>query len=290
MTNTPDLKDLIKRLKKMHNAAYINPSMKYCKSCRWAGMAHCSDVAHCGGMELDVRDRPEYQAYVDVLVQSAVKVILAAEDSLRQEPDEGVRERIKAAMNERVSMEVPDTDAICTTCRGRGNHLKVCPRVDEPWPTITVTRSKTMDEQVEAILKALPRTGEVEREAWRPEVRAFADLMEAKLRENDDKPGWKGDNPFDLLNRLQSEKSELSQVTRKAFDETGWPKPEREDWQPRGNKFDYRFATDAEQAELIPEIGREAADVGNFAMMIADVCGALPDAALPSGWRSDKDE
>ena len=85
--------------------------------------------------------------------------------SLRQEPDEGVRERIKAAMNERVSMEVPDTDAVCTTCRGRGNHLKVCPRVDEPWPRMTVTRSKTMDEQIEAILKALPRTGEVEREA-----------------------------------------------------------------------------------------------------------------------------
>lgn len=87
--------------------------------------------------------------------------------------------------------------------------------------------------------------------AWRPEVRAFADLMEAKLSENDHKPGWKEDHPEDLLSRLYEEADEI----RRSWDHwrgTAWPRE-----------------------QLGPVIGRECADVANFAMMIADVCGAL---------------
>jgi len=85
----------------------------------------------------------------------------------------------------------------------------------------------------------------------RPEVRAFAALMEAKLRANDHKPGWKGDHPEDLLARLHEEADEI----RRSWDHwrgTAWPRE-----------------------QLAPIIGRECADVANFAMMIADVCGAL---------------
>lgn len=83
----------------------------------------------------------------------------------------------------------------------------------------------------------------------RPEVRAFADLMEAKLRANDHKPGWKTDHPLDLLSRMRQEVGELGQELVAGS----------------------RTTRDAHQLR----VGAEAADVANFAMMIADVCGAL---------------
>lgn len=75
----------------------------------------------------------------------------------------------------------------------------------------------------------------------RPEVAAFAALMEQRLRENDHKPGWKEDDPRELYERLDEEAGEL----------------------------DYALA-------IRDGIAKEAADVANFAMMIADVCGVLP--------------
>jgi len=83
-----------------------------------------------------------------------------------------------------------------------------------------------------------------EREALRPEVLAFAQLMERQLRANDHKPGWKNDDPAALSRRIAQEHAELQDTMR----------------QCRG-------------AEAI---GKEAADVANFSMMVADVCGALP--------------
>lgn len=101
----------------------------------------------------------------------------------------------------------------------------------------------------------------------RPEVAAFAQAMEAKLRENDHKGrvGWKGEDTNWLLRRLREETDELASVVARqaigAAQYTGEAaQNERRDW--------YR-----------PEVTREAADVANFAMMIADVCGALPVAA-----------
>lgn len=88
---------------------------------------------------------------------------------------------------------------------------------------------------------------------WRPEVRAFADLMEAQLRKNDHKPGWKNDRPHSLLKRLYDEAAELGHAM------------------PYDDDF---------EAEVV---GLEAADVANFAMMIADVCGALPAPPGPKG-------
>jgi len=96
-------------------------------------------------------------------------------------------------------------------------------------------------------------------QGWRPEVRAFADLMEAQLRANDHKPGWKNERTLPLFSRLLDEVAEL------------------------GRQFYYEDDFDAEC------VGPEAADIGNFAMMIADVCGALSETPAPPAqeWRPD---
>lgn len=110
-----------------------------------------------------------------------------------------------------------------------------------------------LKEALEIIL-ARQGPGPGEAVAWRPEVVAFANLMEAQLRANDHKGGWRGDTAAALHNRLLEEAEEL-------FDALNWRSA---------------FLGDAD-----PErIGSEAADVANFAMMIADVCGAL--AATPT--------
>lgn len=91
--------------------------------------------------------------------------------------------------------------------------------------------------------------------AWRTEVITFANLMEQQLRANDHKDGWKGDTSDALHQRLLEEAEELSEALAWRSALFGDADPER--------------------------IGREAADVANFAMMIADVCGALGTEARP---------
>lgn len=100
-----------------------------------------------------------------------------------------------------------------------------------------------------AALSAIPARDEA-LEGLRPEVLAFARLMETKLRANDHKPGWKSDRAADLWRRLSADETyELYEaITADAPD----PK----------------------------HVGSEAADIANFAMMIADVCGALSDETV----------
>lgn len=88
----------------------------------------------------------------------------------------------------------------------------------------------------------------VHRDPWRPEVRAFATAMEAQLAANDHKPGWKADKAMDLLDRLDEEVEELRQAIMR----------------PSGYEEGDRAV-----------VSKEAADVGNFAMMISDVSGGL---------------
>lgn len=85
-----------------------------------------------------------------------------------------------------------------------------------------------------------------------PYVLAFAIRMEAKLEKNRHKgnrEGWLKDDPDDLSSRLKQELVELDDAVF------------HEDW-----------AQDSEGRE---RIANEAADVANFAMMIADVCGGV---------------
>ena len=77
----------------------------------------------------------------------------------------------------------------------------------------------------------------------RPEVLAFAYLMERELRKHDDRPGWKDCRPDWLMGRLMEEVDELDTAIVGRFGP----------W----------------------SVASEAADVGNFAMMVADVRGEL---------------
>lgn len=90
----------------------------------------------------------------------------------------------------------------------------------------------------------------------RPQVLAFAVAMETKLRINDHKGGWDQSEPEDLLLSLDDEVAEL----RKIIDSRRFAKM-------------YGYPLEDSDSVLF-----EAADVANFAMMVADVCGALiPD-------------
>lgn len=78
--------------------------------------------------------------------------------------------------------------------------------------------------------------------ALRSEVEWFALEMEAKLRENDHKGHWRNCSLEYLRTRIHEELGELLTTL------------------------------DAVPVESSEQITREAADVANFAMMIADVC------------------
>jgi hypothetical protein len=94
----------------------------------------------------------------------------------------------------------------------------------------------------------------------RPCVQRFAELMETKLRENDGKGGWQDESTAYLSRRCGNELQELRELLTKRHRQimAGYP-PVRAETLP----------------DIVVAIGREAADVANFAMMMADVCGAL---------------
>ena len=112
-------------------------------------------------------------------------------------------------------------------------------------------------------------------------VRAFALLgMERKLAANDGvKGGWKKAHWFNLYRCMVMEKAELLNALE-ALDSV----------LAKLAAFDDRFEggellsrIDADEDELLRQLDtakrdvlQEAADVSNYAMMIADVCGALP--------------
>lgn len=96
---------------------------------------------------------------------------------------------------------------------------------------------------------------EAQSPTW-PYVLAFAREMEKKLaanRHKGDREGWINDTAVSLLRRLRQETAELADTLRR-----------RREWNDGGSAA----------------VAGEAADVANFAMMIADVCGAL---ILPPG-------
>ena len=86
-----------------------------------------------------------------------------------------------------------------------------------------------------------------------PVVTAFAAEMENKLAENrhkGDREGWLKDTPEALLERLDEEVTELKEAVRLM-----------------------KTLPPSEVTKM--RVTQEAADVGNFAMMVADVCGGL---------------
>lgn len=88
----------------------------------------------------------------------------------------------------------------------------------------------------------------------RVKLRRFAQSMERVLRRNDDKSHWTRCGDEYLMRRLKEEVKELDDAIRA----DPWP-------------------------GKVEHVGREAADVANFAMMIADVRGALKPEPRPRG-------
>ena len=111
-----------------------------------------------------------------------------------------------------------------------------------PWKDIDEI-SRDADRWIARRMVSILTTSNPDPIIWCPEVVAFADAMEAQLRANDHKPGWKNDWSKDLLKRLREETDELEKTL--------------------------------EEPDYTGNILKEAADVANFAMMIADVCGGL---------------
>lgn len=91
---------------------------------------------------------------------------------------------------------------------------------------------------------------------WRPAVVAFADLMEARLAEHDDRRGgetWgRVADPMELVEGARRNAEELAHKV------DAWQAPGL--WQDKPDNL---------------AIMRQAADVANFAMMIGDRCGPL---------------
>lgn len=128
---------------------------------------------------------------------------------------------------------------------------RVCDRLGLP-----VGTSWSNIESALAALRAAP--GERER-ALRPVVQAFARAMEAELRENDYKGGWEDMGTEYLMERLASETQELAAAVAAI----------RWGWAGLGPK---------KEEGAVMRVRSEAADVANFAMMVADVCGSLSRA------------
>jgi hypothetical protein len=108
----------------------------------------------------------------------------------------------------------------------------------------------------------------------RPEVQAFAQLMEQKLRANDHKGGWKKEPPHFLVARACEEMAEL--VSTLSPDPKALETFAVARWQ-------LHFAAQAltQYGEYLRVDGSdktaaEGADVANFAMMLLDACGRLP--------------
>lgn len=122
----------------------------------------------------------------------------------------------------------------------------------------------------------------------RPQVATFARGMERKLRANDHKGGWENESAQYLLSRLCEEVSELLELYDVDSTEPDKVGP-REAFAIAVSYT--RYAADALRRLKGTLPGRvrakagvesEAADVANFAMMIADVCGTIaPPAAEP---------
>lgn len=113
-------------------------------------------------------------------------------------------------------------------------------------------------------------TVELEPARWRPEVVAFADAMESKLRDNDGKGGWKDCAPHWLMMRVVEEAAELleeldpgTRASAQFYAASRMLSAACEEL----NQFGPYLKTKGDPMRVLGE----AVDVANFAMMVADV-------------------
>ena len=97
----------------------------------------------------------------------------------------------------------------------------------------------------------------------RPEVRAFAEAMERKLRVNEHRGGWQDDEPGDLFERAQEEMEEFADALNE-WDRIRMDKPDGSPgWVDR---------TIAANKTHMEQLINKAADTANMLMMVVDVC------------------
>jgi len=165
----------------------------------------------------------------------------------------------------------------------RGDHLEI--------PGIVARVTRGMHRQIaESVLagEGLPSLSKlreiVERNETareiRPAVLLFAAAMEQKLRENDEKKGgWGDESESFLLGRLREETDELDREIERFH---------------RANAAFMRCEERADPNARARDVRREAADVANLAMMLADNAGDLRDgfdpiAEMPARVRTEAD-
>lgn len=101
----------------------------------------------------------------------------------------------------------------------------------------------------------------------RPEVRAFAEAMERKLRANDWKGGWKNDYASSLFIRVIEELIELVPLVIDDDEKAVIVLLEAV-----ADRLEHTSSREGSPRRVLGE----AADVANMIMMVADVRGALP--------------
>jgi NTP pyrophosphatase (non-canonical NTP hydrolase) len=102
--------------------------------------------------------------------------------------------------------------------------------------------------------------------------------MLANLYANDDKPGWRQDDPRVLVRRLEEEVGELRLAVMKAaaIEEFADPRGRWSKQGPDGERVTFRRgAVTSIDPDLLSQIRSEAADVANFAAMVVDRCELL---------------
>lgn len=121
------------------------------------------------------------------------------------------------------------------------------------------TEFEMLEKMIEDWIDELGNLPKFSVQELRPEVLAFALLMEARLREKDADKGqsWKDKSPFGLS---------TAALAKASFVQTCIAKP--------GLKST-SFAGDLPVAKLALEDSKHVVDVANFCMMLADVSGAL---------------
>lgn len=183
---------------------------------------------------------------------------LEAENARLREDLETVKYQLVVAKERRMKEDIASRDRIADLEAVLKNWLDADslyhapPRLNET--TLSRLRANLQDakEKARAVLhtngsQAAPTV------AIRPEVTWFAEQMERKLRENDHKGGWRNDDIGHLNHRLGLEQVELNVALTKGVAE---------------------------------EIISEAADVANFAMMVADLAHDPPKNYLHEYIRS----
>lgn len=100
----------------------------------------------------------------------------------------------------------------------------------------------------------------------RKEIEEFAQAMESELKENDYKGGWKDCDLTFLLSKLDEEVKELKEAIQVKQEFINLNSNARS-----VGECQYDYSLKSSNKNILSE----AADVGNIAMMIADVCKAL---------------